>query len=57
MLQALMEAKVFPARAGMSPFLDSTCPAQGGVPRASGDEPKLWRRILQENLCSPRERG
>ena len=48
---------VFPARAGMSPDNLISGTNQGGVPRASGDEPYVDITHWNATSCSPRERG
>ena len=52
-----MSASVFPARAGMSPWDYELTINQKGVPRASGDEPKVGAGANPYQGCSPRERG
>ena len=52
-----MSASVFPARAGMSPAHTWATQPNGGVPRASGDEPVRLAAVLRLHQCSPRERG
>ena len=48
---------VFPARAGMSRIIDGLDYDKGGVPRASGDEPRTSDMPPLRDVCSPRERG
>ena len=48
---------MFPARAGMSPYLPSQGTGTLCVPRASGDEPDAEPDTLTMPVCSPRERG
>ena len=50
-------AIVFPARAGMSPFVFPRDPVAVRVPRASGDEPLNTVHVAVNGGCSPRERG
>ena len=52
-----MSASVFPARAGMSRLEDLSVMVAGGVPRASGDEPRCASSGNLFIRCSPRERG
>ena len=53
----MLMTRVFPARAGMSPFVGAVKLFIGGVPRASGDEPTTRGNVQAIPLCSPRERG
>ena len=48
---------VFPARAGMSPYLAASMRPSASVPRASGDEPAKNSPVTVQVGCSPRERG
>ena len=57
MLATLDVKLVFPARAGMSPDTEVSTNKVVGVPRASGDEPRLYVRLNEGEKCSPRERG
>ena len=48
---------MFPARAGMSRRSTTRRSRKNGVPRASGDEPRLAGEVPSPVACSPRERG
>ena len=48
---------MFPARAGMSRLIPSSCVSPAYVPRASGDEPTGIYKMSISAICSPRERG
>ena len=50
-------ARVFPARAGMSPITLVKIAQEARVPRASGDEPGGTSIDELGDKCSPRERG
>ncbi|EEZ5649183.1 TPA: hypothetical protein HIF32_000712 [Escherichia coli] len=50
-------ARVFPAPAGINRRCAGVRRTGGGVPRASGDKPLFLQRVLQQILCSPRQRG
>ena len=45
---------VLPALAGMSPLASNANDADGGAPRASGDEPPSFMPELVLEACSPR---
>ena len=49
--------RVFPARAGMSPYLAAHNPDDSSFPRASGDEPVRKALNVLAFVFSPRERG
>ena len=55
--RAALALDVFPARAGMSRFTGILVFVSDGVPRASGDEPRLAQVTEARAKCSPRERG
>ena len=48
---------VFPAPAGINRDPGVPFVARGSVPRASGDKPIIYIKILVLYLCSPRQRG
>ena len=48
---------VFPARAGMIPTTRSRPSSSMGIPRESGDDPKLFDELRNAGVYSPRERG
>ena len=57
MTEKKTEKVVFPARAGMSPYLWTGSKVRHCVPRASGDEPHQKCVPEWHYSCSPRERG
>ncbi|HAN4550811.1 TPA: hypothetical protein IFD02_002780 [Escherichia coli] len=48
---------VFPAPAGINRPLTAAYRSLYGVPRASGDKPDRYGRVLGLVECSPRQRG
>ena len=52
-----MSASVFPARAGMSPATASSSLRPTRVPRASGDEPRVFLRLGKDERVFPARAG
>ena len=48
---------VFPARAGMIPLARGPGTKKTGIPRESGDDPKVRKDLKALPVYSPRERG
>ena len=48
---------MFPALAGMNRLVTDGAPQIARVPRARGDEPGRFLRVLPLYECSPRSRG